>query len=108
MVAHLADPVAAVVQAKGGGLDAGEILLRSLNECRQLCSFVGDGLALGVVLVIGIRARGCGEQGLEILGHGLESGADLLSLLTQALSRSLKIQGSPRYRRQPDLVRFAQ
>ena len=68
-MAHLADPVAALVQAKGRGLDTGELLARSLDERRQLCSFVGDGLALGVVLIIGIRARRCGEQGLEVLGQ---------------------------------------
>ncbi len=35
-VAHLIDPVAALAQSNGGGLDAGEMRLRTLNERPQL------------------------------------------------------------------------
>jgi hypothetical protein len=83
------------LESNSGGLDAGEMLLRPLDERRQLCPFVGDGLTFGVVLVIGIRAHRRREEGLEIPCHVRKSGADLISFLAQALGRGLKIKVRP-------------
>ena len=92
---HLTDPVTALLDSETGGLDAGEMLVCPLNERRQLCPFVGNGLTLGVVLVIGIRVRRCGEEGLEIPCHVRESGAHFISFHAQPLGRGLKIKVRP-------------
>jgi len=97
--AHLADSVAALLQSSSGGLDAGEVRLRPLDERRQLCSFVSDGLTLGVVLVVGVGVRRCREDGFEVPRHGCKSGSDLTSFLAQALGGGLKVEVLPSGRR---------
>ena len=94
-VADLTDPVAALLQSNRGGLNAGQMRVRTLNERRQLRPFVGDRLTLGIVLVVAIGVHRCGEEGLEIRRHARQSGADLLPCTAQALGGGLKIDVRP-------------
>jgi hypothetical protein len=57
------------VSSRGCHVDVGQMLLGRSDELRQFRPLEGDGLALGIVLVIGMGVHRCRDDRLEIPGY---------------------------------------